>query len=79
VRIDKPLGGARVCRTCIAHSRIQKCVRCGARREPVTCDEDGRPVCANADAARHVAPVFSLPRSAGSPGIGQPTHPQQIG
>ena len=47
VRIDKPLGGARVCRTCIAHSRIQECARCGARREPVTRDEDGRPVCAN--------------------------------
>ena len=47
VRIDKPLDGARVCRTCIAHSRIQECVRCGARREPVTRDEQGRPVCAN--------------------------------
>lgn len=47
VRIDKPLNGVRVCRTCIAHSRIQECVRCSARREPVTRDEDGRPVCAN--------------------------------
>lgn len=47
VRIDKPLDGVRVCRTCIAHSRIEDCVRCGARREPVTRDEHGRPVCAN--------------------------------
>jgi hypothetical protein len=46
VHIDKPLNGARVCRTCIAHSRIETCARCGARREPVTRDE-GRPVCAN--------------------------------
>lgn len=47
VRIDKPLGGQRVCRTCIAHSRIEECARCRARREPVTRDEHGRPVCAN--------------------------------
>jgi hypothetical protein len=47
VRIDKPLDGARVCRTCIAHSRIQECVRCSARREPATRDEQGRPICAN--------------------------------
>jgi hypothetical protein len=47
VRIDKPLDGVRVCRTCIAHSRIEQCARCSARREPVTRDEHGRPVCAN--------------------------------
>jgi hypothetical protein len=47
VRIDKPLDGMRVCRTCIAHSRIEECVRCAARREPVTRDDQGRPVCAN--------------------------------
>jgi hypothetical protein len=47
VRIDKPLDGVRVCRTCIAHSRTEQCVRCGARREPVTRDERGRPLCAN--------------------------------
>ncbi len=47
VRIDKPLGGVRVCRTCIAHSRIEQCARCGARREPVTRDGQGGPVCAN--------------------------------
>ena len=47
VRIDKPLDGVRVCRTCIAHSRIEPCARCGAVREPVTRDEQGRPVCAN--------------------------------
>jgi len=47
VRIDKPLGGARVCRTCIARSRIEQCGRCGACREPVTRDDQGRPLCAN--------------------------------
>ena len=47
VRIDKPLDGVRVCRTCIAHSRIEPCARCGAAREPVTRDGQGRPVCAN--------------------------------
>jgi hypothetical protein len=47
VRIDKPLDGVRVCRTCIAHSRIQECARCSARREPVTRDEQGQPICAN--------------------------------
>jgi hypothetical protein len=47
VRIDKPLNGARVCRTCIAHSRIEQCARCGASREPVTRDGQGRPLCAN--------------------------------
>lgn len=46
VRIDKPLGGVRVCRTCIAHSRREECARCGAHREPVT-REQGRPICAN--------------------------------
>jgi hypothetical protein len=30
VRIDKPLNGVRVCRTCIAHSRIEECSRCQA-------------------------------------------------
>ena len=30
VRIDKPLDGVRVCRMCIAHSRIEQCARCGA-------------------------------------------------
>ena len=47
VRIDKPLDGVRVCRTCIAHSRTEQCGRCGARREPVTRDQQGRPLCAN--------------------------------
>lgn len=47
VRIDKPLDGMRVCRTCIAHSRIEECARCGARREPVTRDDQGKPLCAN--------------------------------
>lgn len=47
VHIDKPLNGVRVCRTCIAHARIETCARCGARREPVTRDDGHRPVCAN--------------------------------
>ena len=47
VRINKPLDGQRVCRTCIAHSRIEECSRCGARREPATRDEQGRPLCPN--------------------------------
>ena len=47
VRIDKPLGGVRVCRMCIAHSRAEQCARCGARREPVTRDDQGGPLCAN--------------------------------
>ncbi|KZF17837.1 hypothetical protein [Rhodococcus sp. EPR-134] len=47
VRIDKPLNGMRVCRMCIAHSRIEKCSRCGARREPATRDPQGRPLCPN--------------------------------
>ncbi|GCB00037.1 hypothetical protein NCCNTM_36710 [Mycolicibacterium sp. NCC-Tsukiji] len=47
VRIDKPLDGQRVCRTCIAHTRIEECARCGARREPATRDEQGRPLCPN--------------------------------
>jgi hypothetical protein len=47
VRIDKPLDGMRICRTCIAHSRTEQCARCAARREPVTRDDHGRPVCAN--------------------------------
>jgi hypothetical protein len=47
VRIDKPLDGVRVCRTCIAHSRAEPCGRCGAVRDPVARDGQGRPACAN--------------------------------
>lgn len=47
VRIDKPLDGVRVCRMCIAHSRIEQCTRCGAHREPVTRTSGGEPLCAN--------------------------------
>ncbi|MGP4029672.1 hypothetical protein [Actinomadura sp. 3N407] len=46
VRIDKPMDGVRVCRTCIARSRVEECSRCGVLREPVT-REQGRPICAN--------------------------------
>ncbi|MER6379890.1 site-specific integrase [Streptomyces sp. NPDC001127] len=47
VRIDKPLDGQRVCRNCIAKSRIEECIRCGARREPATRDAQGQPLCPN--------------------------------
>jgi hypothetical protein len=47
VRIDKPLDGQRVCRTCIAHSPIEECSGCGALREPATRDDQGRPLCPN--------------------------------
>ncbi len=47
VRIDKPINGFRVCRTCIAHSRREECCQCQARREPVTRDQNGRPICAD--------------------------------
>ena len=45
VHIDKPLDGQRVCRNCIAKSRFEEYVRCGARREPATRDAEGRPLC----------------------------------
>ena len=47
VRIDKPLDGVRACRRCHARSRAEPCGRCGAVRDPVTRDGQGRPVCAN--------------------------------
>jgi len=47
VRISKPLDGQRVCRNCIAQSRIEQCTRCGARREPATRDKHGQPLCPN--------------------------------
>ncbi|QHC23221.1 hypothetical protein [Streptomyces sp. GS7] len=47
VRISKPLDGQRVCRNCIAKSRIEECSRCGTRREPATRDDHGRPLCPN--------------------------------
>jgi hypothetical protein len=47
VRIAQPRDGGRGCRTCIAHSRAEPCGRCGAVRDPVARDGQGRPVCAN--------------------------------
>jgi hypothetical protein len=44
VRIYKPLDGVRACRRCHARSRAQPCGRCGAVRDPVTRDSQGRPV-----------------------------------
>jgi hypothetical protein len=45
VRISKPLDGERVCRSCLAKARVERCVRCGTMREPATRDEQRRPVC----------------------------------
>lgn len=45
VRLDKPLDGVRVCRSCIARTRAEPCSRCTAVREPATRDADGRPLC----------------------------------
>ncbi len=45
VRIQKPLDGQRVCRNCIAKSRVERCFRCGQAREPAVRDEQGRPLC----------------------------------
>jgi hypothetical protein len=47
VRIAKALDGQRVCRSCIARSRTEQCVRCGSRREPATRDGQGEPLCPN--------------------------------
>jgi len=47
VRIAKPLDGQRVCRSCIAKSRVERCSRCGALREPATRDEHGLALCPN--------------------------------
>ncbi|UQA91114.1 site-specific integrase [Streptomyces halobius] len=47
VRISKPLDGQRVCRNCIAKSRVEECARCGTRRDPATRDDQGRPLCPN--------------------------------
>jgi hypothetical protein len=47
VRIDKPLDGVRVCRSCIARSRAVPCARCGTVREPNIRDSQRQPVCAN--------------------------------
>jgi hypothetical protein len=45
VRLFRPLGGERACRSCIAKSRAEPCSRCGALREPAIRDEQGRPLC----------------------------------
>ena len=45
VRISKPLDGERVCRSCLAKARVERCVRCGTMRGPATRDEQRRPVC----------------------------------
>ena len=47
VRLSELLDGERVCRSCVAKSRVEVCVRCGTQREPATRDEQGHAVCPN--------------------------------
>ena len=79
VRIDKPLDGQRVCRTCIAHTRIEECARCGARREPATRDEHGRPLCPNClvtdpTISKSASTAVAAVRSASAALVGQSRH-----
>ncbi len=56
VRLSKLRDGLRICRGCEARLRAVPCGRCGKRRDPVTRDGQGRPVCANCfmkDPANH--------------------------
>ena len=47
VLLSELLEGERVCRNCVARSRVEICVRCGTQREPATRDEQGQAVCPN--------------------------------
>ncbi len=47
VTLSKFRGGLRICRGCEARLRAVPCARCGAVRDPVTRDDQGRPVCPN--------------------------------
>ena len=47
VRISKSVEGQRLCRSCIAKARVERCIRCDALREPAIRDEQGRPLCPN--------------------------------
>jgi hypothetical protein len=45
--LSKVKAGQRLCRRCEARQRRVPCGRCGALRDPVTRDDEGRPVCGN--------------------------------
>ena len=47
VNLSKLKDGLRICRGCQARLRAVPCARCGAVRDPVTRDEQGRPICPN--------------------------------
>ncbi len=47
VVLSKLSNGTRICRGCQARMRAVACARCGAVRDPVTRDGQGRPICAN--------------------------------
>lgn len=56
VRLSKLRDGLRMCRGCEARLRAVPCGRCGKRRDPVTRDDEGRPLCGNCfirDPANH--------------------------
>lgn len=46
IALVKPRGGVRLCRNCLAKSRAETCIGCGAHREPATRDSQGRALCA---------------------------------
>ena len=46
IALVKPRGGLRLCRNCVAKSRAEPCGSCGRISEPVSRNEQGRPVCA---------------------------------
>lgn len=56
VSLSKTRDGLRICRGCEARLRATPCGRCGKRRDPVTRDDEGRPLCSNCftrDPANH--------------------------
>ena len=56
VNLSKLKDGLRICRGCEARLRAVPCARCGAVRDPVTRDDQGRPICPNCfmrDPANH--------------------------
>ncbi len=56
VNLSKLKDGLRICRGCEARLRAVPCGRCGAVRDPVTRDGEGRPICPNCfmrDPANH--------------------------
>jgi hypothetical protein len=45
IALVKPIGGLRLCRSCVARVRAMPCSRCGAVRETAARDADGGPLC----------------------------------